>query len=189
MTSDGLTISLDHVVIQVSDWERSSAFDRDVLGAQVVEHGAGIAYRFGEQQPTCRGTAWRRNRCASRAPEPDLDAADPGRAIFGPVITVRSSRTRRKALEWANGDPDGLAAASVRTEGRRPRRCGSRRRSVGCVWVNDAHGADRAEIPHVGYQQSELEALLGLRLRGLDIQHAVLEPHVQLGQAAQSPFA
>jgi catechol 2,3-dioxygenase-like lactoylglutathione lyase family enzyme len=32
---------LDHVVIAVSDWERSNAFYRDVLGARVVEveHG------------------------------------------------------------------------------------------------------------------------------------------------------
>ena len=28
---------LDHVVIAVSDWERSNAFYRDVLGAEVVE--------------------------------------------------------------------------------------------------------------------------------------------------------
>jgi catechol 2,3-dioxygenase-like lactoylglutathione lyase family enzyme len=32
----GLT-RLDHVVIAVSDWERSNAFYRDVLGAEVVE--------------------------------------------------------------------------------------------------------------------------------------------------------
>ena len=55
MTSDGLMISLDHVVIHVSDWERSNAFYRDVLGAEVVERGAGFAYRFGEQQLNCHG--------------------------------------------------------------------------------------------------------------------------------------
>ena len=55
MTSDGLTISLDHVVIHVSDWEPSNAFYRDVLGAEVVERGAGFAYRFGEQQLNCHG--------------------------------------------------------------------------------------------------------------------------------------
>lgn len=55
MTSDGLTLSLDHVVIHVSNWERSNAFYRDVLGAEVVERGAGFAYRFGEQQLNCHG--------------------------------------------------------------------------------------------------------------------------------------
>jgi catechol 2,3-dioxygenase-like lactoylglutathione lyase family enzyme len=29
-------IALDHVVIHVSDWERSNAFYRDVLGAELV---------------------------------------------------------------------------------------------------------------------------------------------------------
>ncbi len=30
-------IELDHVVIAVSDWERSNAFYRDVLGAELIE--------------------------------------------------------------------------------------------------------------------------------------------------------
>jgi catechol 2,3-dioxygenase-like lactoylglutathione lyase family enzyme len=30
-------VRLDHVVIAVSDWDRSIAFYRDVLGAQVIE--------------------------------------------------------------------------------------------------------------------------------------------------------
>jgi catechol 2,3-dioxygenase-like lactoylglutathione lyase family enzyme len=44
-------VELDHVVIHVSDWERSNAFYRDVLGAELVEHPDGrVAYRFGSQQ-------------------------------------------------------------------------------------------------------------------------------------------
>src|SRR5256712_7862654 len=47
---------LDHVVIAVSDWERSSAFYRDVLGAEVVELTAGrFAYRIGDQQLNVHG--------------------------------------------------------------------------------------------------------------------------------------
>jgi catechol 2,3-dioxygenase-like lactoylglutathione lyase family enzyme len=47
---------LDHVVIAVSDWERSNAFYRDVLRAELVDVGAGrTAYRFGDQQLNVHG--------------------------------------------------------------------------------------------------------------------------------------
>jgi catechol 2,3-dioxygenase-like lactoylglutathione lyase family enzyme len=49
-------IELDHVVVAVSDWERSNAFYRDVLGAELVERpGGGWAYRFGDQQLNLHG--------------------------------------------------------------------------------------------------------------------------------------
>jgi catechol 2,3-dioxygenase-like lactoylglutathione lyase family enzyme len=48
-------IAFDHCVVAVSDWERSNAFYRDVLGAEVVERGAGYAYRFGDQQLNLHG--------------------------------------------------------------------------------------------------------------------------------------
>jgi ribonuclease HI/catechol 2,3-dioxygenase-like lactoylglutathione lyase family enzyme len=48
-------LRLDHVVIAVSDWERSNAFYRDVLGAEVVERAGGYAYRFGDQQLNVHG--------------------------------------------------------------------------------------------------------------------------------------
>jgi catechol 2,3-dioxygenase-like lactoylglutathione lyase family enzyme len=49
-------IRLDHVVIAVSDWERSNAFYRDVLGAELVELSPGRwAYRFGDQQLNVHG--------------------------------------------------------------------------------------------------------------------------------------
>jgi catechol 2,3-dioxygenase-like lactoylglutathione lyase family enzyme len=43
-------VKLDHCVLHVRDWERSNAFYRDVLGAEVVERGPGFAYRFGDMQ-------------------------------------------------------------------------------------------------------------------------------------------
>jgi catechol 2,3-dioxygenase-like lactoylglutathione lyase family enzyme len=50
----GLTI--DHCVIAVSDWERSNAFYRDVLGAELVQIDRGrFAYRFGAQQLNVHG--------------------------------------------------------------------------------------------------------------------------------------
>src|SRR5262249_8741947 len=45
----------DHCVIHVSDWERSNAFYRDVLGAELVERPAGFAYRFGDKQLNVHG--------------------------------------------------------------------------------------------------------------------------------------
>jgi catechol 2,3-dioxygenase-like lactoylglutathione lyase family enzyme len=45
----------DHCVIHVSDWERSNAFYRDVLGAEIIEAGAGFSYRFGDAQLNCHG--------------------------------------------------------------------------------------------------------------------------------------
>ena len=47
--------TLDHCVIHVSDWERSTAFYRDVLGAEPVPVGRGFAYRFGDVQLNCHG--------------------------------------------------------------------------------------------------------------------------------------
>jgi catechol 2,3-dioxygenase-like lactoylglutathione lyase family enzyme len=48
-------LKLDHCVIHVSDWERSNAFYRDVMGAELVRLGAGWAYRFGDWQLNCHG--------------------------------------------------------------------------------------------------------------------------------------
>lgn len=48
---------LDHVVIAVSDWERSNAFYRDVVGADLVEltDPPRWRYRFGDQQLNVHG--------------------------------------------------------------------------------------------------------------------------------------
>lgn len=48
-------IKLDHCVIHVSDWARSNAFYRDVMGATLIPRGQGWAYRFGETQLNCHG--------------------------------------------------------------------------------------------------------------------------------------
>ncbi len=49
-------LRLDHCVIAVTDWERSTRFYRDVLGAELVELELGrFAYRFGEQQLNVHG--------------------------------------------------------------------------------------------------------------------------------------
>ena len=62
--------SLDHCVIAVTDWDRSNAFYRDVLGAELVELDKGRwAYRFGAQQLNVHGPG----------SEPTPRAADPVR--------------------------------------------------------------------------------------------------------------
>jgi catechol 2,3-dioxygenase-like lactoylglutathione lyase family enzyme len=48
-------VNLDHVVIHVEDWDRSNRFYREVLEAEVVERGAGFAYRIGDQLLNCHG--------------------------------------------------------------------------------------------------------------------------------------
>ena len=53
-------VTLDHAVIAVSDWARSNAFYRDVLGAELVSRGDGsYVYRFGEQQLNVHGPGGR----------------------------------------------------------------------------------------------------------------------------------
>jgi len=52
-----LPVKLDHCVIHVSDWERSNAFYRDVVGAEVVPRGNFFAYRFGDTQLNLHGPA------------------------------------------------------------------------------------------------------------------------------------
>ena len=46
-------------MIAVSEWERSNAFYRDVVGAELVERGGGWVYRFGEQQLNVHGPGGR----------------------------------------------------------------------------------------------------------------------------------
>jgi catechol 2,3-dioxygenase-like lactoylglutathione lyase family enzyme len=50
-----LPVKLDHCVVHVSDWERSNAFYRDVLGAEIVRRAVGFAYRFGDTQLNLHG--------------------------------------------------------------------------------------------------------------------------------------
>ena len=47
--------SLDHCVIHVSDWARSNAFYRDVMGAELVTRPVGFAYRFGDRRLNVHG--------------------------------------------------------------------------------------------------------------------------------------
>jgi catechol 2,3-dioxygenase-like lactoylglutathione lyase family enzyme len=49
-------VAFDHCVIHVSDWERSNAFYRDVVGAELIDRGHGNwSYRFGMTQLNVHG--------------------------------------------------------------------------------------------------------------------------------------
>lgn len=48
-------VRLDHCVIHVSNWEKSNAFYRNVLGAELVPRPAGWVYRFGDRQLNVHG--------------------------------------------------------------------------------------------------------------------------------------
>jgi catechol 2,3-dioxygenase-like lactoylglutathione lyase family enzyme len=47
--------SLDHCVIHVSDWQRSNAFYRDAMGAELIARSVGFAYRFCDRQLNVHG--------------------------------------------------------------------------------------------------------------------------------------
>ena len=49
-------VRLDHVIIAVSDWTRSTEFYRTVIGAEVIERGADrVCFRVGESQLNVHG--------------------------------------------------------------------------------------------------------------------------------------
>jgi peroxiredoxin/catechol 2,3-dioxygenase-like lactoylglutathione lyase family enzyme len=48
-------VTLDHCVIHVTDWERSNAFYRTVMGAELIVRPVGYAYRFGDRQLNVHG--------------------------------------------------------------------------------------------------------------------------------------
>jgi catechol 2,3-dioxygenase-like lactoylglutathione lyase family enzyme len=50
-----VSVTFDHCVIAVSDWQRSNAFYRDVIGCEVLSRDAGFVYRLGAQQLNVHG--------------------------------------------------------------------------------------------------------------------------------------
>ena len=103
-----LALALDHVVIAVSDWERSNGFYADVLGAELVELDKGRwAYRLGGQQLNVHGPG--------STPEPRaVDPVRPGNSDLcfewpGPIDgAVEHLRARKVEIE--RGPVDRLGA-------------------------------------------------------------------------------
>jgi catechol 2,3-dioxygenase-like lactoylglutathione lyase family enzyme len=65
-----LPVTFDHCVVHVSDWERSNAFYRDVLGAELVRRPQGWAYRFGAAQLNLHGPGFHPAEVARLPVEP-----------------------------------------------------------------------------------------------------------------------
>ena len=65
-----LPVTFDHCVVHVSDWERSNAFYRDVLGAELVRRPQGWAYRFGAAQLNLHGPGFHPAEVARLSVEP-----------------------------------------------------------------------------------------------------------------------
>jgi catechol 2,3-dioxygenase-like lactoylglutathione lyase family enzyme len=83
-------LRLDHVVVQVSDWERSNAFYCDVLGAELIDKGDGGParhYRFGDQQLNVHGPGMDPHPVARRPAEPG--GADLCFVWEGPIEAAR----------------------------------------------------------------------------------------------------
>jgi ribonuclease HI/catechol 2,3-dioxygenase-like lactoylglutathione lyase family enzyme len=95
---DRAPLRLDHVVIAVSDWERSNEFYRDVLGAEIIERENGYAYRFGDQQLNVHGPGQ----------SVSIVAADPVRPGNSDLCFVWSGTAEEAA--------DHLLASGVETE-------------------------------------------------------------------------
>ncbi|WP_119304732.1 VOC family protein [Dongia deserti] len=114
-------LKLDHCVIHVSDWERSNAFYRDVLGAELIPQDDGWAYRFGDTQLNCHGPGHRPDLVARLPVQPgnsDLCFEWPGLIaeavshLEGHGIAIEVGPVPRNAVRGAGisiyfRDPDG----------------------------------------------------------------------------------
>lgn len=106
-------ITFDHCVVAVSDWERSNAFYRDVLGAELIaDDPAGPArYRFGEQQLNVHGPGVQAHPLAARPVEPGN--SDLCFAWEGP-ISGALAHLERRGVEVEEGP---VTRAGARGEG------------------------------------------------------------------------
>jgi catechol 2,3-dioxygenase-like lactoylglutathione lyase family enzyme len=64
-----LVVRLDHVVIAVSDWESATDFYRRVIGADVIDRGAGrVCFRVGDTQLNVHGPGFFPDTNVARLP-------------------------------------------------------------------------------------------------------------------------
>jgi catechol 2,3-dioxygenase-like lactoylglutathione lyase family enzyme len=64
-----LVVRLDHVVIAVSDWESTTDFYRRVIGADVIDRGAGrVCFRVGDTQLNVHGPGFFPDTNVARLP-------------------------------------------------------------------------------------------------------------------------
>ncbi|MDP9426874.1 MAG: VOC family protein [Actinomycetota bacterium] len=116
-----MLVKLDHCVIHVSNWERSNAFYRDVLEAEIVPAGSRWAYRFGREQLNVHGPGVEAQPVAKRPVPPggsDLCFEWPGPIRDAEAhlkrhgVEIELGPTRRTGAKGAGAsiyfrDPDG----------------------------------------------------------------------------------
>jgi catechol 2,3-dioxygenase-like lactoylglutathione lyase family enzyme len=106
-------VRLDHVVIAVTDFARSNAFYRDVLGAEIVEIDGRVAYRVGGQQLNVHGPGVRPAMVARTPVTPgnsDLCFEWDG-AIAGAVEHLRERGIHVEAGPMTRGGAKGRGAS------------------------------------------------------------------------------
>lgn len=103
-------MTLDHCVIAVSDWERSNAFYRDVLGAEVVQRDEWFGfYVFADWQLNVHGPNFEGLNARLPVQPGNSDSASDGTA-----------RSKERSSIWsgsASPSRRGLAQGSFRAVG------------------------------------------------------------------------
>ena len=133
-------VCVDHVVIHVSDWERSNAFYRDVLGAELVERDGGPAPPLPLRRPAAE-----RPR---PGPGPDARGGAARRARrSGSLLRLgRADRGGRGHLEAHGVDRRGGAGHPLRRPRRRARASTSAIPTAACSSSSPTHEGGRRAI-------------------------------------------
>ena len=106
-------VRIDHIVINVTDFARSNAFYRDVLGAAIVEVDGRVAYRIGDQQLNVHGPGVSPAMLARVPVAPgnsDVCFEWPG-PIDGAIAHLRRSAVRIEAGPQRRGGAKGIGTS------------------------------------------------------------------------------
>jgi catechol 2,3-dioxygenase-like lactoylglutathione lyase family enzyme len=104
---------LDHVVVAVSDWDRSNTFYRDVVGAELIELDKGRwAYRVDRQQLNVHGPG--------ATPQPvAADPVRPGNSdlcfVWDGTAEEAADHLRARGVEIVDGPVERLGARGAGT--------------------------------------------------------------------------
>ena len=112
MASEPIRVTLDHCVVHVSDWDRSNAFYRTVLGARWCHSAPGSPTASAARSSTCRARRRRRTGGATAG------AARRQRSL----LRLAGHRRRRRGCRALRGGGGAGAGGPLRRQGPRPQR-------------------------------------------------------------------